>query len=420
MSKKTLKKVITPFLSGLFLSGIITEIILMSSFMSIEVYGLHNDLENFVDGEILNKHWAKEHIQYLLDKGAIAGYGDGKFYPDRKITRAEFVVMLDRLLDPTGAEIEKQFKKNSGKEYEEIKNKLLNYSNTILKDATWQKESILKSHYLYLVSNFNHLYIKELANADFLTINDWNKTITKEESIEILDNFVNNFGLKDLGFTLCNTSIIDDIENNINDFNKYYYSESEKVKWGDILEAYSLGIIALDNEGNINPKSTLTRAETCSILHRVMEPSERFIVKIDNYKEDDKYIIENNKIISQINKIRKGIKYTDVFTSMNTIARIYNNECTRSSNEICKLNSIKINRYCSNQTEGRNLVQNLLNYSDCYSNWKTELKMILGLGWEKPTYKGKKDGERSNQGIYYWDEDLQKWIIDNRLKVELK
>jgi len=40
-------------------------------------------------------HWAKEEIQYLLSKGIVSGYGDGSFRPDKEITRAEFVKIVN-------------------------------------------------------------------------------------------------------------------------------------------------------------------------------------------------------------------------------------------------------------------------------------------------------------------------------------
>lgn len=40
-------------------------------------------------------HWAKEEIEYLMGKGIVSGYPDGSFKPDKQITRAEFVKMIN-------------------------------------------------------------------------------------------------------------------------------------------------------------------------------------------------------------------------------------------------------------------------------------------------------------------------------------
>jgi len=42
----------------------------------------------------INGHWAKDNIAQLVALGAIAGYEDGTFKPDKGITRAEFVTVL--------------------------------------------------------------------------------------------------------------------------------------------------------------------------------------------------------------------------------------------------------------------------------------------------------------------------------------
>ncbi|MGE5552012.1 MAG: S-layer homology domain-containing protein [Bacteroidota bacterium] len=44
------------------------------------------------------KHWARKEIATLVQSGIIEGYPDGTFRPDKAITRAEMVAMLDRLM----------------------------------------------------------------------------------------------------------------------------------------------------------------------------------------------------------------------------------------------------------------------------------------------------------------------------------
>ena len=53
--------------------------------------GESNTVTSFSD---ISKHWAEETINNLLGKGMISGGGDGKFYPDNRITRAEFSKMI--------------------------------------------------------------------------------------------------------------------------------------------------------------------------------------------------------------------------------------------------------------------------------------------------------------------------------------
>lgn len=44
-------------------------------------------------------HWADADIALLRDSGVVGGYGDGNFYPENPMTRAEFVTMLWKALD---------------------------------------------------------------------------------------------------------------------------------------------------------------------------------------------------------------------------------------------------------------------------------------------------------------------------------
>lgn len=47
----------------------------------------------------INGHWAQVHIEKWLTDGLIAGYPDGQFKPDREITRAEFVALVNRAFE---------------------------------------------------------------------------------------------------------------------------------------------------------------------------------------------------------------------------------------------------------------------------------------------------------------------------------
>lgn len=44
----------------------------------------------------VQQHWAKAHIEYLSNKGIIKGYSDGTFHPEKKLTRAQVALMVFR------------------------------------------------------------------------------------------------------------------------------------------------------------------------------------------------------------------------------------------------------------------------------------------------------------------------------------
>ena len=47
----------------------------------------------------LSGHWSKTYVELAAGNGWIAGYPDGSFRPDQKITRAETVTMINRVLE---------------------------------------------------------------------------------------------------------------------------------------------------------------------------------------------------------------------------------------------------------------------------------------------------------------------------------
>ncbi|ANF94681.1 S-layer homology domain-containing protein [Paenibacillus bovis] len=59
------------------------------------------DSSSSVQASDLNDSWAAAYIQQVLNAGWMQGYPDGKFYPDKPVTRAEVVTVLNHLQDMT-------------------------------------------------------------------------------------------------------------------------------------------------------------------------------------------------------------------------------------------------------------------------------------------------------------------------------
>lgn len=49
------------------------------------------------DRSELEDHWASESLLYFADEGWLQGYKDGTYRPDSKISRAEFLTILNRV-----------------------------------------------------------------------------------------------------------------------------------------------------------------------------------------------------------------------------------------------------------------------------------------------------------------------------------
>ena len=65
-------------------------------------------LEQFKD--IAEKHWAKESISYVVDKGLLKGVSEGSFAPNEDMTRAMFATVLHRLAGELAVSGENGFK----------------------------------------------------------------------------------------------------------------------------------------------------------------------------------------------------------------------------------------------------------------------------------------------------------------------
>lgn len=46
-------------------------------------------------------HWAKDQINTAVEKGYASGYPDGSFKPDQNISRAEFMVLVNKVFGLT-------------------------------------------------------------------------------------------------------------------------------------------------------------------------------------------------------------------------------------------------------------------------------------------------------------------------------
>lgn len=66
--------------------------VIASKFDKLELNQSHNITD--IDG-----HWAQPYIASAVKKGWVKGYEDGTFKPDQYITRAEFVTLVNSVLE---------------------------------------------------------------------------------------------------------------------------------------------------------------------------------------------------------------------------------------------------------------------------------------------------------------------------------
>lgn len=183
--------------------------------------------------DVDKSHWANEVINELSDKEILSGYPDGTFKPDNNMTRAEFITILIKTVEP----------------------------NTDVSSALgyWADKSI------------NIARDKNILKLEEYDIWNPNENIKRSEIIKML---VRALGIFEY----------DEISNNFDVFTDINLYSDEEKKILSIL--YEFDIISGYPDGSCKLGNLSTRAEVCAIISKFME-------KIDN-KLEDIVIYENN------------------------------------------------------------------------------------------------------------------------------
>lgn len=163
----------------------------------------------------IGDNWAKNDIENLKNYGIINGYSDGTFKPQKEITRAEVVSILNRIFG---------FSTKSQHQFSDVK------------PGAWYADQLLIARYAGYYSGFPDNISKADAN------------ITREDAITLLADVFNMNGQGDLS--------------SINKF-KDASQISDYAKGA--VNALS-GIISGYEDGTFKPKKTITRAEFCALL----------------------------------------------------------------------------------------------------------------------------------------------------------
>lgn len=177
-------------------------------------------------------HWAKKEISYFIDSGAINGYNDEYFYPDKEITRAEAAKIIAATM---------------------------NFQGDISHDRNFKDVPI---------EHWAHSYIGLcVSNGIFLGYNDTfapEQFLSRQEAITIL--------YRTKKYPPLNSN---NIMHNFSDGYKVHgwaFSAMETMLNQGILKGYS--------DGTIHPDALINRAEFLSLLYRVM--TEEKSIDIDN------------------------------------------------------------------------------------------------------------------------------------------
>lgn len=194
-------------------------------------------------------HWAKKSIERLSVNGVITGYGDGTFRPDKNMTRAELITVINRFLG----------------------------------------NSIQTTRYVPDISAKNWYYteVRKGIESGFVTGDNSgnikpNKPVTREEAICMLQRAI--VPLNDYQIVLD----FDDADN-ISDWAKGSFSVFYEKKY---IKGYS--------DNTIRPKENITRAEVVTLINNLVNVYAQY----GEYKGE----INGNVLVNSNNVVLKDLR----------------------------------------------------------------------------------------------------------------
>ncbi len=165
-------------------------------------------------------HWAESYINTAVNQKIITGYPDGKFQPDKAVTRAEFATMVNKALGNTGTES-------------------LTFSDVSY--GEWYYNDVAKA-----------VAAAYTAGYDDNTFRP-NNPITRQEAAVMISRIVPTYGEDANLKTYSDYGSIAD----------WAYDAVEKVNGKGYIGAY--------NDGKIHPADQLTRAQTAKIICDIID-----------------------------------------------------------------------------------------------------------------------------------------------------
>ncbi|MGD9569979.1 MAG: S-layer homology domain-containing protein [Sedimentibacter sp.] len=201
----------------------------------------------FADVKDYEGHWAQATIQKWMDSGKVSGYPDGSYKPDANVTRAEFVKLVNGIID---------FNKKA--------------------DLTFKDVPATEWYYDYVGVAQEIGYISGYS-AEKFGPNDY---ITREQAASIL-------------------SRIQYLANNEEAAGKFTDS-SDMSSWakGSVGAASEAGFISGYTDGSLKPLNNLTRAEALTMIDNVMVNGKNVVVYNAGAELKD-FVVEGDLIIAK-------------------------------------------------------------------------------------------------------------------------
>lgn len=199
--------------------------------------------------ENLGKHWANKVIEDFLSKGYIRGYQDGSFLPDNSITRAEFVSIVNKVMN---------FEEKS------------NVTFTDVKSDDWFADDVKIAHAAGYIEGYKDGSFKPNGN------------LTRAEAAVIV-------------------SRINRLKNSETDISISFSDSASIPSWAKeaINMVVKSGHIKGYPDGSFQAANMITRAEAFTILSR--------IDSVQLYSDPDNLIIEDDQAVVEKKLVKKNL-----------------------------------------------------------------------------------------------------------------
>lgn len=223
----------------------------------------------------IEKHWAKEYIEYGVEKGYISGYQDGTFLPDKTVTRAEFSKMINSAVKLTAVGTAKG-----------------DFSD--VKSSDWYFNEVKKAE--------NAGYITGYEDGSFRPSN----SVTRQEAAVVLSRIVLPINERA----------------NINSF-----GDGDKIDtWATdaVTMIAAKGYIKGDEKGNFNPKGALTRSQAAKLICEFVR-NENVVNKNQNITEAGKEIVYSEALFTDdiVIDVEGAQELSVVFKNCRVLGTIY-------------------------------------------------------------------------------------------------
>lgn len=190
--------------------------------------------------DLKNTNWAYEAVNTMSQKGIVKGYQDGSFKPGNVVTYGEFIKMA--LVASTGQDVG---------------------NSSAVNTQTGAKQNWAKAYY------DKALELKYFGSTD-IKEQQLNNQIPRSDMALIISSILGETKIENY----------DELQSSLKDVNSTVKHDY------DIIKSYASGIITGYEDSTFRPDKTLTRAESATVIYRLIDESKR-VLPLEKKEEND-------------------------------------------------------------------------------------------------------------------------------------